>query len=75
MSSVSSRWRLLRPRPKDMPTPLLLLLLLLEVAREMVTRDEGLGDSLSLWEGRCKRGQEAWPGHQNMTHLQPLDLF
>jgi hypothetical protein len=28
---------------------MLLLLLLLKVAREMMTRDEGLGDSLSLF--------------------------
>lgn len=43
-SSASSRLRLLRPeRPAgDMLLPLL------EVAREMVTRDDGLGDSFSL---------------------------
>lgn len=56
VSSVSSRRRLPRPCPADMPTPLLLLLLL-EVAREMVTRDEELGDSLSLREGRCENSQ------------------
>lgn len=45
VSSVSSCQCLLRPHPTDM----LLLLLLLKVAREMMTRDEGLGDSLSLF--------------------------
>lgn len=45
-SSTSSRFRLLRPgRPGvDM--------LLLVVAREMVIRDDGLGDSFSLRAGR-----------------------
>lgn len=72
VSSVSSRRRLPLPWPTDMPTPLLLLLL--EVAREMVTRDEGLGDSLSLRKegvGVARRRS----GHQNAVHLQPLDLF
>lgn len=62
VSSVSSRRRLPRPCPTDMLTPPLLLL---EVAREMVTRDEELGDSLSLPEGR--RGQAA--------HLQPIEAL
>lgn len=45
-SSASSRLRLLRPeRPA---VAILLLLLLLEVALEMVTRDDGLGDSFNL---------------------------
>lgn len=72
VSSVSSRRRLPRPCPTDMLTPLLLLL---EVALEMVMRDEGLGDSLSLPEGRRERGQEAWPGRGNAAHLRPLGCF
>lgn len=46
-SSVSSRLRLLRPERPIMDT----LLPLLEVALEMVTRDDGLGESFSLGEG------------------------
>lgn len=44
-SSASSRLRLLRP---ERPAAAILLLLLLEVALEMVTRDDGLGDSFNL---------------------------
>lgn len=43
-SSTSSRLRLLRLERPAVDT----LLPLLEVAREMVTRDDGLGDSFSL---------------------------
>lgn len=46
-SSVSSRLRLLRPERPIMDT----LLPLLEVALEMVTRDDGLGESFSLGKG------------------------
>jgi hypothetical protein len=46
-SSASSRRRLLRPSRPAVDT--LLLPLLLDVAREMVTREDGLGDSFSLW--------------------------
>lgn len=44
-SSASSRLRLLRP---ERPAAAILLPLLLEVALEMVTRDDGLGDSFNL---------------------------
>lgn len=53
-SSTSSRFRLLRPGRPAMDT---LLPLLLEVAREIVIRDEGLGDSFSLqWGGGGRQG-------------------
>ena len=49
-SSTSSRFRLLRPGRPAVDT---LLPLLLVVAREMVIRDDGLGDSFSLGR-RCR---------------------
>lgn len=59
-SCTSSRFRLLRPGRPAVDT---LLPLLLVVAREMVIRDDGLGDSFSLGAGvrgyqglRCRGG-------------------
>lgn len=57
-SSASTRFRLLRPeRPDACALPPLL-----RAAREMVTREEGLGDSFSLWEVAGDGGAPGWPG-------------
>lgn len=73
-SSTSSRFRLLRPGRPGVDT---LLPLLLVVAREMVIRDDGLGDSFSLgagvrgYQGLRSRGQ-VLEGERQRTRPTPF---